>query len=338
MKTVLLIGGTRFVGKAILDKLLNEKMRVVVYHRGNHKLHLNHPNLFEEFGDCRSPLNYHALFKKYRFDLIIHTVAYKPDDLISLFPDIKKYKTPIIVISTGQVYIVTVNNKIPFAEDVYDFPLLPAPQNDTDYIQWIYGLHKRDVEQLLDKWWEEYEIPSVSLRCPVIQGNYDYSYRLFSYIARILDSNQILLPFKGNSAISHLYVEDLTSALSLVAASDINNRAVFNLSMQERTSLSKFIKEISALFKKHTEIFELQSKEEKDINKMLSEASPYSGKWVSVLNNKLFKSKYKWKPTPLNEWLPGVARFQADNFKIEKLKNYGNRELENSLLKTKKEV
>ena len=153
-----------------------------------------------------------------------------------------------------------------------------------------------------------------------------------------MDRHPILLPYNGNSIISHIFAEDLAAALFLVTNSDIDKREVFNLSMEERLPLSEFIKNITGVLNVNTEIFKLNLKEEKNINNLLSEASPYSGKWVSVMSNRLFKSKFCWEPTLLSNWLRDITEFQLQNFSMDKLKNYGNRELENSLLKSKKDL
>ncbi len=331
-KSILVIGGTRFVGRAIVEELLKTGFKVVVYHRGQHQLPFDHENLFEEFGNCKNPLAYAGIFKKYGINAVIHNIAYHPEDVAGLRSVLNEYKVPIIVISTGQTYLVTVNKRQPYDEAAYNYPLLPAPQNDDDYKQWLYGVYKRDVERLLDDWYEQYNIPSVTLRCPVIQGEYDYSYRLFSYIARVKDGRPLILPYEVDVTISHLFVKDLVKAITLILTKDISGRNAYNLSGEERIPLSQFIGNIGEILERDPELFEVSTQKIVNEHPYLKTISPYSSKWVSVLDASSFKTNFNWKPTPINKWFPAVVKYQADNFLTKSLFNYTHRGKELSFI------
>ncbi len=325
---VLVIGGTRFIGKAIVRKLTSQGYIVHVLHRGFHPLGMNLPNLIEYHGDARNPLAYRKIFKQYPIDFIIHTIAYSPDDIESLLQIQRVEQIPMIVISTGQVYLVTVGNKIPFREEDYNNLLMHAPENPEDYSQWEYGILKRNMEDTLTNWYREFRIPSFTLRSPVVQGNEDYSLRLYSYIKRVSDEYPFLLPFEGNVTISHIWVEDLANAVMHIIQQGFTERISYNISMEERLSLVDVIKKIALELNPKKPIHIPNNAIDEEEQKILMKASPYSGKWISVLDATRFKRDFNWKPTPFNEWFPKIVRHQYLHFEKEMLNNYLNRQEE----------
>ncbi|GAB4169373.1 MAG: hypothetical protein Kow00108_03060 [Calditrichia bacterium] len=333
MKRILILGGTRFIGKAICRTFLEQGYEVHILHRGFHKCEATSPRIFAHHGNIHNALEYKKLLKTYSFDAIIHTIAYENKDIMPLLQILKTEKVPLITISTGQVYLVTLPPKEEYVEEDYNRLLMPAPQDEANYSQWEYGIKKRDVEDTLTQWYEDYNIPSVTIRSPVVQGNLDYSYRLYSYIARILDGNPIILPHNGNPVISHIWVEDLARAVLKIAESGPHSRLCFNVSMNERLLLKEFIQEVGNILDKPTEIY-MVNEPSSQVNSVAINASPYSGGWVSVLNADRIKETYQWNPTPLHQWLHEVVTYQAGRFDPNQLSNYVHRNSEIEMLET----
>lgn len=332
-KHVLIIGGTRFIGRSICKILASNGFTVHVLHRGFHPAQNCPEGIIEHLGNAKNPLEYKQLFKKYSIEFIIHTIAYAPEDLESLLPILKSTQIPLVVISTGQVYLVTVPRKSEYKETDYNRLLMQAPLNEEDFNQWEYGIQKRNMENLLTRWHEEYGISALTLRSPVVQGKNDYSYRLFSYIARLQDQEPIVLPHQGNTIISHIWVEDLARAILAIVNKGFTGRFAYNISMQERFKLSEVLQQMSEILQINKKAYISTRELSEQEDKILRTASPYSGKWVSVLNAEAFKKDFEWSPTPFSSWFPEVVLYQAKNFYLDELKNYGNRPKEVEIFK-----
>lgn len=331
-KRILVIGGTRFIGRSIIRHLLESGHEVHYLHRGFSQLDISSDRLFEHQSNAHNGLYYRKLFKQYSFDFIIHTIAYKPEDLEVLFPVLQADKTPLIVISTGQVYLVTLPPKEEYTEEDYHRMIMHSPEDEYNYAQWEYGVLKRNMEDLLTEWYQKFGISSLTLRSPVVHGERDYSYRLYSYIWRLTDDEQfLLLPSGGNPVLSHIWVEDLAKAVGSVVSRGFHGRQCFNISMNEKYPLTEWIFFMEKVLQRRVPVYMPSTDISEEEHMMLVQASPFSGKWVSVLNANKFKKAYGWEPTPFDRWFPDVVLYQFKHFSPENLKNRAIRPRETEL-------
>jgi 2'-hydroxyisoflavone reductase len=97
---ILIIGGTRFQGRYLVDELLNAGHAVTVFHRGGHTIHPR-KGLLDIIGDRNTPSDL-ARLSDYEFDTCIDTCAYFPAQ-ITVVADILKIRH-YCLISSVYVY------------------------------------------------------------------------------------------------------------------------------------------------------------------------------------------------------------------------------------------
>lgn len=98
---ILIIGGTRFQGRYLVNKLLEAGHRVTVFHRGNHLIEARN-GLVDFIGDRNIPADLAGLTKQ-EFDACIDTCAYFPAQ-IALLADFIKTRH-YCLISSVYVYV-----------------------------------------------------------------------------------------------------------------------------------------------------------------------------------------------------------------------------------------
>jgi nucleoside-diphosphate-sugar epimerase len=115
-----------------------------------------------------------------------------------------------VMISTGQVYLVREGCPKPAREADYDGPVMARPDHDTDGPQWDYGSGKRQCEDLVcaDR------MGATRVRIPVVNGPRDNQRRMESYLWRLVDGAEVLLPDGGETPMRHVYSEDVARAVA----------------------------------------------------------------------------------------------------------------------------
>src|SRR5947209_6514952 len=132
---VLVIGGTRFVGYALVWRLLLEGHEGTILTRGRAP---------DPFGDRvfrlmanRATLEFGDALRGRRFDAAVDFLAYRADDVRSAVEALATDQ--YVMISTGSVYLVRLNCPVPSREGDYDGPTMPAPPTPADEPDWRYS-------------------------------------------------------------------------------------------------------------------------------------------------------------------------------------------------------
>jgi nucleoside-diphosphate-sugar epimerase len=207
---VLVIGGTKFLGYHLVQRLIAMEIDVTVFNRGIT------PDDFGDkiqrvLGDRKDYKNFFEIFRKQPFDVVVDLIGYEADDIEVAIKTFKDHVGQYIFISTGQVYLVTKNLHQPATEEDYNQDIIECPPGEEP--AYLYGINKRKCEDLLVSAFNFQHFPSVRFRCPIIHGARDYTLRLYSYLIRLLDDNPIIIPHGGDSVIRHVYVEDVVNSI-----------------------------------------------------------------------------------------------------------------------------
>lgn len=324
---VLVIGGTKFLGYHLVQRLLNERIDVVLFNRGIS------PDDFGDRverveGDRKDYKKFFDIFRNRQFDVVVDMIGYDGDDVEVAVKTFRNHIGQYVFISTGQVYLVTKNKHLPAAEKDYYKDIIECPPGEE--AGYLYGIRKRDCEDFLEEAFKFHHFPSVRLRCPIIHGERDYTLRLYSYLLRLLDENPLIIPERSDSIIRHLYVNDVVNAIFSVFQVDQTKGKVYNLATEEVLVLSEFLQLASRLVEKPLALYEIPTTilEENGISPGIS---PFSGKWVSYLDPSLAQEEINFKPTPISHWLRETIHWFMYEYDGPKPENYGNREKEIAL-------
>ena len=232
MKSILIIGGSYFAGRILVEELLVAKnYQVYVFNRGHVSLKMK--GVVELVGDRLNSQQIQAVIPDKDWHAVVDFCAYDPGDITRLIRFLPGTVRHYILISTTSVYVPFQDS--PIGED---FPKLSGPQPELGEFA-DYGFNKWLAECELIKECSERDIPQTSLRPAIIYGPYNYAPRE-SWFFDAMDRNEtIVLPENDNSLYSFVYAVDLANIIiRCMQNTRVLNRA-FNVCSEELISYSR---------------------------------------------------------------------------------------------------
>ncbi|AYJ46156.1 hypothetical protein IGI71_001345 [Enterococcus sp. DIV1279b] len=175
-KKVLVLGGTRFFGKYLVQSLIDQGLDVTIATRGNTK---------DSFGDQVNRIIFDRMeeesiktaLTKETYDVIYDNIAYTSNDIEILLRHVtpKRY----IVTSSMSAY-----HELHFDLSEADFDPAKEPFRLVSSEEVDYAQGKRTVEEILTQKYSQ--IPSVFVRFPYVIGADDYTKRFTFYIDHLI--------------------------------------------------------------------------------------------------------------------------------------------------------
>ncbi len=207
---VLVIGGTRFIGRAIVEELLRHGHRVTVYHRGKHPGEFSAP-VTEMRGDRHDLPRFRTDLTKVSVDALIDVIPMNGDDARAVAGVFRGRIARSVHISSGDVYAP--GQAVPIPEDA------PCGSADAAEIT-AYGqkvaYSKVAVEAVIREAQQHGEFPATVLRLPAVYGPRDPLAREWFFIKRVLDGRaRVAVPDQGLSLFHRGYVDDVARAAVL---------------------------------------------------------------------------------------------------------------------------
>jgi nucleoside-diphosphate-sugar epimerase len=300
---VLVIGGTRFVGYQLVWRLIAARHRVTVFNRGRS------PDPFGDrvervLGDRTTPA-LPALLRGRRFDATVDFAAYSAADVAPLVgePGCGHY----VFISTGQVYLVREGCSWPASEEDYDGPVSPEPADATGRESWLYGVHKREAEDVLAAAWRTSRFPSTRLRLPMVNGERDHFRRIESYLWRLLDGGPVLLPDGGTYPVRHVYSGDVVQLIERLLGKPATHGQAYNLAQDESPSLADLIAFLAHLLGAPVRLVPVSRAALHEAGLDPVAVSPFSDPWMSQLDASRAKAVLGFRPEPLARSLDKIV-------------------------------
>lgn len=308
----LIIGGTRNLGPSIVHALLQLGYEVAVFNRGQTRDDL--PEEVERLrGDRSKPEELKSVLTGRDFDLVIDTTLYTGGEAEAAVELFKGQVGRYIFLSTGQVYLVRVGAERPYKEDDYAGTVMAEPPkpNVSEYENWRYGFDKRAAEDVFASAWTRDKFPFTSLRLPMVNSERDHYDRIYGYFLRIQDEGPILIPDEDGAPVRHVYGEDVVQAITRLTESEKGKGSAYNIGQDETLSLVEFLELLAATM--HCPLKTVRvPREELDREGLLPHCSPFSGKWMSSLENTRSKIELGMEYTPVATYLKKlVSYFQA---------------------------
>jgi nucleoside-diphosphate-sugar epimerase len=204
----LVIGGTRFIGRHTVAELLAHDYAVTVFTRGTHD------NPFENevervAGDRTNRADLERAAERDP-DVVVDCVAYHPGEVrtaIELFDE-----ASYVVISSGAAYGA---EEIPKREGETALHECTDEQAGDD--SWAtYGPRKAAIDRVVSDAAAD-GATAMSVRPPVVYGPHDYTERFDYWLDRVRNHDRVVVPGDGDCLRHLAFVEDVASALRLVA-------------------------------------------------------------------------------------------------------------------------
>lgn len=330
----LVIGGTRNLGPSIVQGLLQQGYEVTVLNRGQTR-----DNLPEEVERLRADRTNPSQFKQAlgdrKFDVVVDTTIYTGAEAETTAELLAGRVGHYIFLSTGQVYLVREGAERPYKEGDYPGTVMAEPlkSNESDHANWLYGFDKRQAEDVFAKAWLQSKFPVTSLRLPIVNSERDHYDRIYGYFLRIQDEGPILVPDDGGLPVRHVYGDDVVQAIAKAAGNDRCKGKAFNIGQDETLSLDQFLQMLAETM--HCPLKIIRAKrEELEREGLLPDCSPFSGKWMSSLDNTRSKTELAMQYTPVQKYLKKLVNYYQA-VPARKIEGYAQRERELKLASNK---
>lgn len=180
---VLVLGGTRFFGKHLVNSLISKGHKVTIATRGKTK---------DDFGDkveriiierTNSNSLKEIIGKRY-YDVVCDNIAYCSNDVRALLDSLKCGR--YVMTSSASVYE---DHHLLTLED--EFEPLSHPLKWCSREEYPYAEVKRQAESALFQSYPNFQ--SVAVRFPYVIGEDDYTERLYFYVEQIIKGNAMHL-------------------------------------------------------------------------------------------------------------------------------------------------
>ena len=305
-KDILIIGGTRNLGHTLTLQLLEAGHQVTLLNRGQtpDELPAHLPRLR---ADRTDPAQLEQALTGRTFEVVVDMTLYSGKDAETIISLLAGRVEQYIFISTGQVYLVRTSLERPYREEDYPGPVMPSPGPESkDYSNWLYGVEKREVEDILSRAWETRRFPFVSLRLPMVNSERDHFYRLYNYLIRLQDGGPIVIPMEPGLSLRHVYGEDVVQAIMRVIEREVKEGQAFNISQDETLSLEQFLNLLAETAGYSLKLSPVP-RQVLEASNLLPACSPFSGLWMSALDNGRSKAELGLTYTPLLTYLPRLV-------------------------------
>lgn len=237
MKKVLILGGSNFIGRHLVESLLDsDSYDITLYNRQK-----TNPELFPELKKVKGERQKMAIsnLKGSDWDYVIDLSAYFPADLrdsLETLGEVGRY----VFISTCSVYDMEDTSNRLKQEDAPIVKCTKAQEVDTGVQS--YGARKAQCERILGESAYDYII----LRPALVYGPYDQSDRLYYWLYQLKHKIGLPLPENGERLFSTCYIGDLISAIISAMHSE-QGREVYNVVSQPANSIQEILNQAQAV-------------------------------------------------------------------------------------------
>ena len=221
---VLIIGGAKFIGKRLVNRLLADGHEITLLHRTDH--HDYDPRVRNAVADrndgaaIRSALagkDFKAVYD-IAYDWKRGTTAGQVEDTVRAVPgQLSRY----IFVSSSVVYR-------PGLDLRESDPLMSAEEAPNDYVR-----NKAESERML---FSLGDVPVVTVRPPYVYGPENPFYREAFFFDRLMLGRPIIIPGDGGRLLQFVYVDDLARAMVAMLSNPAAVGQAFNVAHTTATS------------------------------------------------------------------------------------------------------
>jgi 2'-hydroxyisoflavone reductase len=226
---VLVLGGTRFVGRHIVERLARDGHRVVCFHRGQTQCSL--PSGVEErYGDRNADL---SAVDTERWDAIVDTSGFRAEQL----------ERSLVLRTERYLFISTLNVYRDLASPGVSEEAATIDEVDPSDVAANYGGNKAACERLL---MDRYPQRHIIVRPGLIAGRWDNSGRCTYWCERFLRGGPVLAPGAPSRLIQFIDAADIAQFAEHALSRNVFG--VFNIAgPAEPTTMAQFLRECAAV-------------------------------------------------------------------------------------------
>lgn len=322
---VLVIGGNRFMGYLLVWRLVAGGHSVTVMNRGSRGDVFAGAEAVGKavevvVGDRKTELG------KVRgeWDAVVDFVCFDGGDARGAVEVLGGKCGHYLMVSTGQVYLVREGGIVaPYRESDYEGAVMAGPPTEGDRDSWVYGTGKREAEDVLAAAGDK--LASTRIRVPMVNGPLDNLRRIEGYLWRILDGGPVLLPLAGR-VCRHVYAWDVARFISEhVGDARLFGRGI-NLSQVEEPTLWDLVGMMGDRLGRR-EVWRVRAEAEElgGAGLVLRDVSPFSGRWMSRLDDSVAVGEFGYRATGLGTQLDVIVESFLSHMPKDRPGGYGGR-------------
>ncbi|WP_244990616.1 NAD-dependent epimerase/dehydratase family protein [Clostridium algidicarnis] len=230
MKKVLIMGGSYFIGKKIVDGLLNNSYSVYALNRGTKEN--DDERVINLKCDRNDAEQMKIILSNYLFDIVIDVSALNKSQVEILYNSLNKENLKqFVFISSSAVYDVD-NFSIPYSEE--------TPMKENKY--WTsYGTNKIEAENFLKEKFEDLQLNLIILRPSYVYGENNYAQRESFIFEHICNEKPIIIPNNGEIYLQFIYTTDLANIILELINTKLDKISIFNLGNKKPITIKEWI-------------------------------------------------------------------------------------------------
>lgn len=248
---ILVMGGTRFVGKPLVARLKQQGHSLTLFTRGKNPV----PDDVEHLRGDRSSVEGLTALQGRSFDVIVDSSGRKLDDSRRVVECTGAPNHRFVYVSSAGVYAGS--ERWPLDEDC---PTDPASRH----------AGKADTEQ----WLRAQGIPFTSFRPTYIYGPGNYNPIERWFFDRIMHNRPVPLPGDGSTITQLGHVEDLAEAMARCLDVEASTNRIYNCTGKQGVTFKGLIKEAAKACGKDPDSVEMRSFDPTDLDPKARKAFP----------------------------------------------------------------
>lgn len=241
---VLILGGSYFVGRKMVEYLAGHGYEVTVLNRGTRPLSIE--GVRQICCDRNDGEGMKAALAGKEFDYVID-VSWQDMSWVEKLCDALSFESvkKLIFISSSAVY---------------DVEHLQIPFGETDALAenkyWtFYGKGKIDAEGYYSEFLKERKTELVILRPPYIYGEYNYAQRESLIFRRLMEDKPVVIP-ASNPKLQFIYTEDLAAIVDCLLKAETGKGSIFNVGNKRAVTSKEWVAACARVAGKTPEIME----------------------------------------------------------------------------------
>ncbi len=239
---ILMIGGTSFFGKGIVELALEAGHEVTIFSRGNARPafwdRVEHIN-----GDRNDTADFSAKLAGKQFDAVIDNIAFNGEHVTTTLAALRGNVGRYILTSTTAVYISAGPFDQPLTEADARYELPANPQlasfpKPTPAGMIGYATGKRAAEKALI---EQQQVAYTIIRPHIVVGPGDNSGRLQFFCQRLQDGKPLIMTNGGVQSLQFIYSRDLAQSYLLALNSERAMNQAYTLAGDKTCRLVEWV-------------------------------------------------------------------------------------------------
>lgn len=290
---VLVIGGTRLLGLAVVRHLLATENSVTVLSR--------HPEACPAAAECIAAERMAGLteLKGHEFDVILDFIAYDESAPGQVF----KYIERGVYVLISSIWVVRLEANGHGVQEISTVNTSIA--KSLPPITYSYMVGKMRAEASVVKRYEETRA-ATSLRLPIFWGQREHTGRLGFYLQRLTDSSPIICVDGGNNLAQIVWCDDVARAI-VAWLPHAHTQPIWEALPDAGTKVRDVIKLIASGVGEKPRLVDISSKRlRQELPEYLDAEPLWRESPVAITKNNLFQFT-GIKPTPQSQWLSELA-------------------------------